>query len=146
MTWSTMMFPAIKELVNGYPYPYVQKYDGSIQQLDKPYDNKSLPADTTATDTTSAIVVTRTLTFDTVMKVIQAFEQIHNLANSPVLFLYGSNDNITWKEIGHSQRMHASYLPGHPYRFFRLAVYMKMHPSERYSSVILDIVEKYQKL
>lgn len=138
-SWSTMLMPALKTAVNSYPYPYIQKADGSLLTLDKPYDYASNAV-------SPAIVITRTLTFAVAMGVIQALEQHHDCATAPVLFLFGSNNGRAWQYIGRTARLHAPYLPTHPFRFFRIALYLQMQTSEHYQSTILDIIEKYRKL
>ena len=92
--------------------------------------------------------ITRTLSFSSLMQVIQGFQQLHNCpsANNPRLFTYGSNDGINWKYIGNSNRAHAQYLPGHPFRYFRIAILVRMLPKESYSRLLLDVIGKYQKL
>lgn len=141
-SWSTILLPAIKAVVNAYPHPYVELADGKLLILDNPFGYES------SQSTTSAIIVSRTLSFADTMQVIQGFQQMNDCGTGrvPVIFLYGSNDAINWKLIGKAQRNHAPYLPGHPYRFWRFAVYLQMLPDERYSSLILDVIEKYQKL
>ena len=203
-SWSTMLMPSVIKAINSYPHPYLQIGNvgdyaaGSIVCLDKPYDY-----DDDDDTVTSGILVTRTINYQTMMKVIQGFEQMHTcdfayqakdsaghllfyclvggttvegyttdngstwkkasdntsitldagstpvpvmLSKAPVIFLYGSNDNLSWKYIGYSARIHSSYLPGHPFRFFRLALYLRMKQNEKYYSIILDIIEKYNKL
>lgn len=217
-SWSTTLLPAIKAVVNAYPHPYVEKADGTLLVLDKPFgydihvkyrfycpssvdlssaaegdvykqgeltltltddfrvqDNaftavvsgigtvvpengtlikysgsgpSTISYDTAlcASVFTSALIVSRTLSFADTMQVIQGFQQMNDCLKKPVIFLYGSNDAANWRLIGKAQRNHAPYLPGHPYRFWRFAVYLQMLPDERYSSLILDVIEKYQKL
>lgn len=127
--------------VAGYPYPYIQKSTGEVVHLNSDYNYAS-------TTRVPAMVITRTLSFSTVMQVIQGFQQIHDCpsANRPLLVFYGSNDDINWKYIGRSNRSHAPYIPGHPFRYFRVAIFMSMLPKENYSKLLLDVIEKYQKL
>ena len=81
------------------------------------------------------------------MQVMRGFEHIHDLTTPPTLFVYGSNDNISWRRIGYTSRsLKACYLPSYTCRFFRVALFLNMRNAERYSSLILDIVEKYSKL
>lgn len=127
--------------VAGYPYPYIQKSTGEVMHLDSNYNY----GDTTRVP---GMVITRILSFSSLMQVIQGFQQLHNCpsANNPRLVIYGSNDGINWKYVGNSNRAHAPYLPGHPYRYFRIAVLVSMLPKESYSRLLLDVIEKYQKL
>lgn len=139
--WSTILLPTVTAVVNAYPHPYFEDADGKLYVLNKPFEyNVQNPP------VTSGLIVSRTLSFAQTMQVIQAFQQINDCETVPVIFLYGSNDSINWQLLGKAQRNHAPYLPGYPYRFFRFAVYLKMKPHERYSSLILDVIEKYQKL
>lgn len=138
-TWSTMSITAPQSIANAYPYPYYQTGGGALWHLDKGYDY----ADGSLN---GGIVVTRSISFATTMQVIQAFQQLNDCTEVPLLYLHGSNDDINWKYIGHVKRNHAPYLPGHPYRFFRISVYIQMRTWEKYSSLILDVIEKYEKL
>lgn len=137
--WSTMLIDTPRKVINSYPYPYLQQTDGSVLVLDKKYDY---------TDSTlyNGLLVTRTLSFDGVMQCISAFDQQTDAASLQLLFFFGSNDNRTWHYIGRSNRPHSSYLPGHSFRFFRLAVYTKMSCAEKYFQTNLSITQKYQKL
>ena len=140
-TWSTMAVPALKTIIPGYPHPYYQLSDGKVYSLNVPYPQKeNTPSYSTG------IIITRTLAFSDTMDVIQGFQQLCDCANKPQLFLYGSNDQRTWTFIGNSGRDYANYLPGHPFRYFRAAMYFSMSKTERYQELLLDIVNKYAKL
>ena len=80
------------------------------------------------------------------MQVIQAFQQINDCNSVPLLGIYASNDDINWYFTGRAQRNHLPYIPGRPYRFFRIAIQMNMKQNEQYSKFVIDIIEKYQKL
>lgn len=139
LAWSTMLLQPMLAAVNSYPYPYVQQADGSLMVLDKLYsyaDNTYYPG----------IIVTRPLSYASVMQALQAYQQVNNCEAHQLLILYGSNDLRQWHYIGRSQRSHAAYLPAHAFRYFRIALYLQMHPREKYSSLIIDIIEKYRKL
>lgn len=137
--WSTILIDTPRKVINSYPYPYLQQTDGSVLVLDKKYDY---------TDNTlyNGLLVTRTLSFDGVMQCISAFDQQTDAVSPQLLFFFGSNDNRTWHYIGRSNSPHSSYLPGHSFRFFRLAVYTKMSCAEKYFQTNLTITQKYQKL
>lgn len=138
-SWSTMLLPPLMAAVNAYPYPYVQLADGSLLTLDRPYDY-------TDAEIYPGIVLTRPLSFADTMQALQAFSHHHDCQEPPLLFIYGSNDIRSWHYIGRSRRSHAPYLPAHSFRYFRLALYLQMRTPERYSSILLDIIEKYRKL
>lgn len=139
--WSTMPIPAIKAVVPGYPSPFVQlAADGSVIMLDKTYDYRQ------DGETIPGLIITRELTFSDTMDVIQGFTQYADSETAPVLFLFGSNDQRTWQPIGHSNRWFHNYLPGKPFRFFKVAVFMQMRPSEEYQQLQLEVVNKYAKL
>jgi hypothetical protein len=137
--WSTMYLGDCLAIANGYPYPYLQRTDGSTLRLDKNFDYTSLVA-------TPALVVTRTLTYADTMQVIQCFQQFNDCASVPLLSIYGSNDNISWQLVGTVHRNYAPYLPGRPFRFFRICLQLSMTGKEKYSKLMLDVIEKYQKL
>lgn len=139
LSWSTMLLPPLRAAVNSYPYPYVQRADGSLMVLDTHYDYADLEA-------YPGIIVTRPLSFAAVMQALQAYDQQHDSQSRQLLFVYGSNDLRQWHYIGRSQRNHASYVAAHAFRYFRIALYLQLRTSERYSSVIIDIIEKYRKL
>lgn len=138
-TWSTMVVPKILAVVPGYPSPFVELGDGTVKILDKTYDYS-------ADNSYPGLIITRELTFSDTMDVIQGFKQYADSAVTPKIWLYGSNDQRTWQPIGNTQRWYRNYLPGRPYRFFRIAVYMEMKQSEEYQQLLLEVVNKYAKL
>lgn len=143
--WATMVIPPIQSVVDGYPYMFVQYTDtdfdleGMVMRLDLPYDHSDNVLHT-------GVVVTRTLTFSDTMDVFRGFRQMIDSANMPQMYIFGSNDQRTWKYIGNSARSFHNYIPGHPYRFFRLALYIRMLTGERYQQIELEIINKYAKL
>lgn len=138
--WSTMVIPEIKSIQPGYPSPFVQLSDGSVMVLDKPYGYAA------ASSATPGLIITRTLTFSDTMDVIRGYSQYADSDVGPVLYFFGSNDQRHWQPIGTSARMFQNYMPGRPFRFFRIAVYMQMRPSEEYQELLLEVVNKYGKL
>lgn len=138
--WSTMVIPASQAWINSYPYPYLQKADGSVMALDKSYD------EITDTNTYKGVVITRTLSFSDTMDVIRAFRQYTDANRAQMMFFFGSNDQITWQAIGTSARPFSEYLPGKPFRFFRVAFYLQLTTSERYQALGVEIINKYAKL
>lgn len=140
-TWSTMVVPALKAIISGYPHPYYQLSDGNVYSLNVPYPQKeNTPSSSTG------IIITRTLAFSETMDVIQGFQQLCKCSTKPLMYFYGSNDQESWTLIGYSNRPYANYLPGHPYRYFRIAMYLTMAKTERYQELILDVTNKYAKL
>lgn len=137
--WSTMMIETPLAVLNSNPYPYVQKRDGSVLMLNKKYDY---------TDQTvhSGLIVTRTLNFQGVRLAINGFAQLSDAKEPGVIFFYGSNDNRTWKCFGWSHQDHVSYLPAPAYRFFRLALFLRLTPGEKYWGTQLNVTQKYAKL
>ena len=150
--WSTMAIPGIRAVLPGYPCPYVQYYaddddmpttdnqHGPVQCLDTPYTY-----DTQST-AVSGIIMSRTLTFSDTMDVIRGFRQMNDCATMPTIYFFGSNNQRDWQQIGYSARGFHNYMPGHPFRFFRFAIYMQMHTDEKYQEVLLEIINKYAKL
>ena len=138
-TWSTMITERPMAVLNAYPYPYVQKQDSSVLRLDSKYDY-------TDTLMQQGIVLTRTLNFDGAMMAITGFDQLTDAHVTPLIFLFGSNDNSTWHYIGRRKTARAAYLPAHPFRFFRMAVSLSMTQAEKYFQTNLQITQKYQKL
>lgn len=147
-TWSTMPIPPIRAVVPGYPSPFVQlggdgesEDNGKVIILDKSYDY-----DATDAEALSGLILTRTLTFSDTMDVIRGFQHHADSEQAPILFLFGSNDQRRWNVIGQTGRWFYNYLPGQSYRFFRIAIYTQMKPSEEYQDLVLEIVNKYGKL
>lgn len=141
--WSTMCLPRMRAAVNSYPSPYFQYNSGNVVCLDKPYDYN--PGNYATAH--KGIIITRTLTYSDSMDVMRGFRQMSDLATMPTLFFYGSNNQRTWQLIGQTAQEFHNYLPGHPFRFFRIAIYFSsMYTSEEYQELILEIVNKYAKL
>jgi hypothetical protein len=80
------------------------------------------------------------------MDVIRGYCQYADSELSPTLYIYGSNDQRSWRLLGSSARWFYNYLPGTSYRFFRIAVYTQMKPSEEYQQLEVEHVNKYAKL
>jgi hypothetical protein len=138
--WSTMAIPAIKAVVPGYPSPFMQLGDGTVMILDKPYDYSA------EADALPGLIITRTLTFSDTMDIIRGYTQYADSAISPTLYIFGSNDQRTWQSLGTSNRWFYNYLPGRPFRFFRIAIHTQMKPSEEYQHLEVEVVNKYAKL
>lgn len=139
MAWSSMMVPGILSVIPGYPSPYVQTTDGKVMVLNKQY---GYSGDTRH----DGLIITRTLTFSDTMDIIRGFRQLTDSATMPTLYFYGSNNQRDWKLIGCTGREFYEYMPGHPYRFFRVAIKMSLLPSEEYQQLELEIISKYAKL
>lgn len=137
--WSTMDVPPLRAVLNSYPTPYIQDTDGVVTRLDTPYDHESETLH-------NGIVVTRSLSYSDTMDLIRGFRQLTNASHMPLLFFYGSNDQRSWQELGRSARAFHNYIPGHPFRFFRVAIVMQMLTAERYQELELEIINKYAKL
>lgn len=138
--WSTFLIQNVLTAINSYPHPYIQYRDGSVMVLDKGYDYE---------DTTEyhGIIVTRTLKFneDNVPDSITGY--IHSLTSGsiPIMWLYGSNDNQNWHYIGRLGGMKSSYMATHSYRFFRIALYLKMKSMNQYFATRLEIIRRFSK-
>lgn len=137
--WSTMDVPPLRAVLNSYPTPYIQDTAGVVTRLDTPYDHESETLH-------NGIVVTRSLSYSDTMDLIRGFRQLTNASHMPLLFFYGSNDQRSWQELGRSARAFHNYIPGHPFRFFRVAIVMQMLTAERYQELELEIINKYAKL
>lgn len=142
-SWSTMNLGKCLTVVNAYPYPYIQRTDGTLLCLDKNY---SYGIDLAQGESHAALVITRAISFSSLMQAIQEFQQINDCMDTPTLVIHGSNDNIHWSMVGRVKRNHAAYLPAHPFRWFRISLFLNMRPAEKYSKLILGVIEKYQKL
>lgn len=137
----TTTTPPILNVLNGYPFPYIQLADGTVVRMNIPYNilykNSTLH---------QGVVLTRTLKFSEVMNAVTAYCQENDMARQPTLFLFGSNDNVNWRYIGKTNRRKADYIPGHSYRYFRVAVaFDSITTSELYYETQLGITPKYKK-
>lgn len=138
--WSTFLIQNVRTAINSYPHPYIQYKDGSVMVLDKGYDYE---------DTTEyhGIIVTRTLKFDEDNVPDSITGYIHSLTSGsiPIMWLYGSNDNQNWHYIGRLGGMKSSYMATHSYRFFRIALYLKMKSMNQYFATRLEIIRRFSK-
>ncbi len=138
--WSTFLIQNVLTAINSYPHPYIQYRDGSVMVLDKGYDYE---------DTTEyhGIIVTRTLKFDEDNAPDAITGYIHSLTSGtvPVMWLYGSNDNQNWHYLGRLGGMKSSYMATHSYRFFRIALYLKMKSMNQYFATRLEIIRRFSK-
>lgn len=138
--WSTFLIQNVLTAINSYPHPYIQYRDGSVMVLDKGYDFE---------DTTEyhGIIVTRTLKFDEDNVPDSITGYIHSLTSGsiPIMWLYGSNDNQNWHYIGRLGGMKSSYMATHSYRFFRIALYLKMKSMNQYFATRLEIIRRFSK-
>ena len=138
--WSTFLIQNVLTAINSYPHPYIQYRDGSVMVLDKGYDYE---------DTTEyhGIIVTRTLKFDEENTPDAITGYIHSLTSGtvPVMWLYGSNDNQNWHYLGRCGGMKSSYMSSHSYRFFRIALYLKMKSMNQYFATRLEVIRRFNK-
>jgi hypothetical protein len=138
--WSTFLIKNVLTALNSYPHPYIQYRDGSVIVLDSGYDYE---------DETEyhGIIVTRTLKFDEENAPDAITGYIHSLTSGtvPVMWLYGSNDNQNWHYLGRLGGMKSSYMSSHSYRFFRLALYLKMKSMNQYFATRLEVIRRFNK-
>ena len=135
--WSTFLIKNVLTALNSYPHPYIQYRDGSVIVLDSGYDYED--------DTEyHGIIVTRTLKFDEENAPDAITGYIHSLTSGtmPVMWLYGSNDNQNWHYLGRCGGMKSSYMSSHSYRFFRLALYLKMKSMHQYFATRLEVIRR----
>lgn len=138
--WSTFLIQNVLTAINSYPHPYIQYRDGSVMVLDKGYDYED--------DTEyHGIIVTRTLKFDEENTPDAITGYIHSLTSGtvPVMWLYGSNDNLNWHYLGRLGGMKSSYMSSHSYRFFRIALYLKMKSMNQYFATRLEVIRRFNK-
>ena len=138
--WSTFLIKNVLTALNSYPHPYIQYRDGSVIVLDSGYDYS---------DETEyhGIIVTRTLKFDEENAPDAITGYIHSLTSGtvPVMWLYGSNDNQNWHYLGRCGGMKSSYMSSHSYRFFRIALYLKMKSMHQYFATRLEVIRRFNK-
>ena len=138
--WSTFLIKNVLTALNSYPHPYIQYRDGSVMVLDKGYDYED--------DTEyHGIIVARTLKFDEENAPDAITGYIHSLTSGtvPVMWLYGSNDNQNWHYIGRLGGMKSNYMSAHSYRFFRIALYLRMKSMHQYFATRLEVIRRFNK-
>lgn len=138
--WSTFLIKNVLTALNSYPHPYIQYRDGSVIVLDSGYDYED--------DTEyHGIIVTRTLKFDEENAPDAITGYIHSLTSGtvPVMWLYGSNDNQNWHYLGRLGGMKSNYMSSHSYRFFRIALYLKMKSMNQYFATRLEVIRRFNK-
>lgn len=138
--WSTMLIKNVLTAINSYPHPYIQFRDGSVICLDKGYDYSD--------DTQyHGIIVTRTLKFDEDGVPDSITGYLHSLTTDsvPLMWLYGSHDNQNWHYLGRCGGMKSSYMVSKSYRYFRIALYLKMKTMSQYFATRLEVIRRFCK-
>lgn len=138
--WSTLSVSNPSRCFNANPYPYLQYADGTLVRLDQSYSHSSV-------NKVPVLLLTRTITVDEMMTSVSGFEQRSTISRRrlPVLLFFGSRDGVKWTYIGRSSDICRFYLPGHSFRYFRVALVGTMLPSEVYSSLVLDMSHRLRK-
>lgn len=138
--WSTLLIKNVLTAINSYPHPYIQFRDGSVICLDKGYDYSD--------DTQyHGIIVTRTLKFDEDGVPDSITGYLHSLTTDsvPLMWLYGSHDNQNWHYLGRCGDMKSSYMVSKSYRYFRIALYLKMKTMSQYFATRLEVIRRFGK-
>lgn len=138
--WSTMLIKNVLTALNSYPHPYIQFRDGTVICLDKGYDYSD--------DTQyHGIIVTRTLKFDEDGVPDSITGYLHSLTTDsvPLMWLYGSHDNQNWHYLGRCGDMKSSYMVSKSYRYFRIALYLKMKTMSQYFATRLEVIRRFGK-
>lgn len=138
--WSTMLIKNVLTALNSYPHPYIQFRDGTVICLDKGYDYSD--------DTQyHGIIVTRTLKFDEDGVPDSITGYLHSLTTDsvPIMWLYGSHDNQNWHYLGRCGGMKSSYMVSKSYRYFRIALYLKMKTMSQYFATRLEVIRRFGK-
>lgn len=137
--YTTMHTEPVRAILNHYPHPFIQYADGKVYSLSREIDI----ADQTQHP---MLLLTRHISFGGYRDVISAIRHEKNFDSVPFLAILGSNDGVHDTLIGCFHRDHAEYLPGHPFRYFRILMALTMQQAQQYSSLILDITSKHSKL
>ena len=136
--FSTATLGSLAAIYNSYPIPYVQDANGTY--------TLSLGPDYADDTAHISVVVTRHIAFGDYRDVISSIRHVMDCATPPLVLIFGSNDGINDIFLGALNRLHANYIPGQPYRYFRLALVLTMKQRETYSALILGITSKHNKL
>lgn len=138
--WSTLLIKNVLTALNSYPHPYIQFRDGSVICLDKGYDYSD--------DTQyHGIIVTRTLKFDEDGVPDSITGYLHSLTTDsvPLMWIYGSHDNQNWHYLGRCGGMKSNYMVSKSYRYFRIALYLKMKTMSQYFATRLEVIRRFGK-
>ena len=138
--WSTLLIKNVLTALNSYPHSYIQFRDGSVICLDKGYEYSD--------DTQyHGIIVTRTLKFDEDGVPDSITGYLHSLTTDsvPIMWLYGSHDNQNWHYLGRCGDMKSSYMVSKSYRYFRIALYLKMKTMSQYFATRLEVIRRFGK-
>lgn len=136
--FSTATLGSLTAIYNSYPIPYVQDANGTY--------TLSLGPDYADDTPHTSVVVTRHIAFGDYRDVISSIRHVMDCATPPLVLFFGSNDGINDIFLGALNRLHANYISGKPYRYFRLALVLTMKQRETYSALILGITSKHNKL
>lgn len=137
--FTTISLPPVRAVFNTYPYAHIQFWGGDCYSLDRGTDFE---------DTTeyNILLATRFMSFGGFRDVIQSLRHHHNGSKAPLVIVFGSNDGVRDDLIGYTGLSHVDYLPGRPYRYFRIVMAMSMHQYSQYSALILGLQQKHSKL
>ena len=122
---------SLTRVVNDYPNCYMQGEDGKIYNYSVNTDVNDYK------DTIPAFMVTRPLSFDAI-----GYKTINKILNKGVfrkgavkIALYGSNDCLEWYRI--------PSLGGQSWKYYRIAYYTNMLPTERLTATLADITPRF---
>lgn len=138
--YSTMYLNDIMSFLNGYPCPYIQSTDGIIRQLDVRYkwDDPTLHP---------GLLLTRSISFEGLRSTVRSFRYSKDINDGSLLLaIFGSNDNSHYTFLGATCRDHSDYLPGYPFRYFRVLVALNMSQRDTLTALHLGIDTLHGKL
>jgi hypothetical protein len=131
-SWSSATFPAVRTVLNIYPYSYVQMAsDGHIVRLADSYTYAD-------SSTVSGLIFTRPLKLDS-----YALKRIHQFAlqgtgAAATVWIYASQDAVTWTLLGKTSSLTRRHIVGRSFKYFRFAVETRLSPSDNISGLRLE--------
>ena len=136
-TWGSMDLPStVKTVLSSYPFSYIQFNgkengiaDGTVFVLNDDYNY---------TDGTpqEGLIVTRPMKLDTLLrKRITEFALNGNFSGDQEITLYGSNDLVTWHELGSTVRRRVRSMRGFYFKYWRFGIAASLKENENISSL-----------
>ena len=142
MKWQQIDFAGAKQVVNVYPFSYIQQVNDAVNVIKK----LELPYNYSRNKTVSGILVTRPLKLDSLqLKTVSQIRLEGNFSKLQRLWLYGSNNLIDWFFIGATSNKRM-LLRGRSFKFFRIAINSELYHNENISGcrIIYTVKPEYR--
>jgi hypothetical protein len=131
-TWSKVM-SEYKRAVNNYPDTYAQSTDGSI---------KALSFLSRSRDPILSMFVTRPIKLENILFSIRFLKHRGITVSEPNTIIYASRNGIDYQPIKSGSRKLLS-ITGSPYRYFKIVVIARLHPTDVLSGIDISLEPRY---